>query len=114
MNLKNKIMTAGAIITSVYACGVAAENVKPNAITSLKQSANYEHRTSHLSKEPNAPRLVSPAQYERLQRLMSHDLKPQIQTKTHKLSDKASSKSSMKVNFSFTSSASATSPAIFI
>lgn len=104
MNLKNTIITAGAIITSVYASGVAAENVKPNAITSLNQSASYEHRKSHLSKEPNAPRLVSPAQYERLQRLMSHDVKPELHTKKHKLSDKISSKSAMKVNFSFAAS----------
>ncbi|XQW84176.1 collagenase [Thalassotalea piscium] len=104
MNFNKNIIVLGVVLSSVYASSVTAETEKPNEITSFKQSASFEHRKSHLSKEPNAPRLVSPAQYERLQQLMTRDktLKQSISTR---LSTK---KSASKVNFSF-SSASALS-----
>ncbi|GHE84357.1 collagenase [Thalassotalea profundi] len=107
MNFKNIIITAGAIVSSAYAGNVVASTEKPNNITSLKQSASFEHRTSHLSKQPNAPRLVSPVQYQRLQSLMTHDdhaHKPLLNLK--KINNKPSKaiKSSDRINFSYSSS----------
>ena len=96
MNFKNIIITAGAIVSSAYVGKAVASTVTPHNITSLKQSASYEHRTSHLSKQPNAPRLVSPAQYQRLQMLMTHDDHPhKSMFKTHKTMKKASVKKSV-------------------